>query len=59
MSFSKRLLKLDQCLGYASVGEVQVKAISSVVAGKDHVFISLPTRTGKSLCLALVLLVFA
>ena len=44
-------------LGYDSVREIQTKTISSVVAGKD-VFLSLFTSTGKSLCFALVPLVF-
>ena len=51
------IVESAQCLGYSSVREVQAKAIRSVVAGKD-VFISLPTGTGKSLCFALVPVVF-
>ena len=42
---------------YVSVHEVEAKAVSSIIASKD-VFISLPTETGKSLCFALVPLVF-
>ena len=51
--------KAAQKLGFASVHEVQAKAITSIVhvAGKD-VFVSLPAGTGKLLCFALVPLVF-
>ncbi|MCG8622733.1 MAG: DEAD/DEAH box helicase [Proteobacteria bacterium] len=51
------IIEAAQRLGFASVREVQAKAITSIVAGKD-VFVSLPTGTGKSLCFALVPLVF-
>ena len=56
-AIQQAIIEAAQRLGYANVREVQAKAISSIVAGKD-VFISLPTATGKSLCFALVLLVF-
>ena len=51
------IVEAAQGLGYASVREVQAKAIRSVIAGKDE-FISLPTGTGKSLRFAHVPLVF-
>ena len=58
VSFNERAInEAVLSLGYDSVCEIQAKAISSVVAGKD-VFLSLPTVTGKSLCFALVPLVF-
>ena len=48
VSFSKLLLKLPGIWISYSVREVQVKAISSIVAGEDPWFISLRTGTGKS-----------
>ena len=44
-------------LGYQSLKEEQKKAVKAFVEGKD-VFVSLPTGYGKSLCYALLPLVF-
>ena len=44
-------------LGYATLKEFQVKAISSIVEGQDT-FVSLPTGYGKSIIYAALPLVF-
>ena len=44
-------------LGYHSLKEEQKKAVKVFVGGKD-VFVSLPTGYGKSLCYALLPLIF-
>ena len=44
-------------LGYATLKELQVKAISSIVEGQDT-FVSLPTGYGKSIIYAALPLVF-
>ena len=44
-------------LGYNSVREEQLEAVRAILEGRD-VFVSLPTRSGKSLCYGCLPLVF-
>ena len=57
LPLSVPLLKAARKLGYESLKPEQELAVSSFISGKD-VFVSLPTGYGKSLCFALLPLLF-
>ena len=52
-SFLKLLNETAQDLGYESLKEEQVDAVSNFLKGRDA-FVSLPTGFGKSLCFAMI-----
>ena len=55
--FDELILKAAACLGYTNLNPEQKRVLKAFIKGKD-VFVALPTGYGKSLCYALLPLIF-